>query len=110
MTIYKLVQGDDGPQIKVTLTRDTSGEVIDLTDKTVLLKFRKKNTSSVLTTITSSSAGSDLTNGIAIFVWGSSDLDIAPGNYEAEVEMTDNSSGVVETVYELLEFVVREDF
>ena len=110
MTTYYLVQGDDAPQIKVTLTRDVTGEVIDITGKTVRLKFRKKNTSTVLTTITSSSTGADLTAGNAIFVWGSSDLDITPGAYEAEVEMTDDSTGVVETVYETLDFVVREDF
>lgn len=110
MTTYYLVQGDDAPQIKVTLTRDVTGDVIDITNKTVRLKFRKKGTQTVLSTITSSSTGSDLTSGIAIFVWGSSDLDINAGNYEGEVEMTDDSSGVVETVYETLDFVVREDF
>ena len=110
MSTYYLVSGDDAPQIKVTLTRDATGDVIDITDKTVRLKFRKKGTATVLTTITSTSAGSDLTNGIAIFVWGNTDLDITAGNYEAEVEMTDNISGVVETVYETLSFVVRDDF
>ena len=110
MTTYYLVQGDDAPQIRVTLTRDISGDVIDLTNATVLLKFRKKGTSSVLSSLESISTNEDKALGVAVFAWGSTDLDITAGNYEAEIEITYTSSGTIETVYETLDFVVREDF
>ena len=110
MTTYYLVQGDDAPQIKVTLTRDETGTAIDVSNATVRLKFRKKGTDTVLATLTSGASTSEAENGIAIFVWGSTDLDINSGNYEAEVEISYTSTGVVETVYETLDFVVREDF
>lgn len=110
MTTYYLVQGDDAPQIKVTLTRDVTGTAIDVSNATVRLKFRKKGTDTVLVTLTSGASASQAENGIAIFDWGSTDLDIDSGNYEAEVEISYTSTGVVETVYETLDFVVREDF
>lgn len=110
MTTYYLVQGDDAPQIKVTVTRDVTGTAIDVSNATVRLKFRKKGTDTVLVTLTSGASASEAENGIAIFDWGSTDLDIDSGNYEAEVEISYTSTGVVETVYETLDFVVREDF
>lgn len=109
MTTYYLVQGDEAPQIKVTLTRDITGDVIDLTGATVSLKFRKKGATSALVTRTSAANATQQEAGIAIFEWGDTDLDIDPGNYEAEVEVA-YDSGIVETVYETLDFVVRADF
>ena len=108
MTVYYLVQGDDAPQIKVTLTRESTGLAIDLSDSTVVLKFRKKGANTVLSTLTSIAPSEDKPDGIAIFSWGSTDLDISAGNYEGEIEIT--SQGVTETIYETLDFVVREDF
>ena len=110
MTTYYLVQGDDAPQIKVTLTRDTTGEIIDLTDKTAIMKFRKKGTNTLLSTLPDVAGAANNAQGIAIFQWDSDDLDISHGIYEAEVEVTDNETGRVETVYERIEFSVREDF
>ena len=46
---------------------------------------------------------------MASFEWGLTDLDVAAGNYEAEIEIT-NTVGRVETVYETVDFSVREDF
>lgn len=110
MTTYYLVKGDDGPQIRVTLTRDTSGDVIDVSDATVRLKFRKKGTNTVLATLTSIALAQDKPNGIAVFAWGGTDLDIPAGNYEAEIEIHFDTDDVTETVYELLDFVLRDDF
>ena len=109
MTTYYLVQGDDAPQIKVTLTRDVTGDIIDLTGATVRFKMRKKGTNTVLITRTSASNDAQKEAGIAIFEWGDTDLDINAGNYEGEIEIS-YASGIVETVYETLDFVVREDF
>ena len=106
---YYLVQGDTGPQIKVTVTRDETGEVVDMSGGTVRLKIRKKNVPTVILTLTATDVGTNLEDGIAIFVFGDGDLDIDPGNYEGEIEITFDDS-TVETIYELIEFFVREDF
>jgi hypothetical protein len=109
MTVY-LVQGDAGSQVKATITREDTGSAVDLTDATPRLKFKKKNTDTVLTTITSTaSSPSDLLGGVAVFEFGSSALNISPGAYIGEIEVTFDS-GNIETVYEQIDIVVREDY
>jgi len=109
VTTYYLVQGDDAPQIKVTLTRDVTGDIIDLTGATVRFKMRRKGTDTLLITRTSASNDAQKEAGIAIFEWGDTDLDINAGMEKDEIEIS-YASGIVETVYEMLDFVVREDF
>lgn len=108
-TLY-LVQGDNGSQVKVVITRDDTGLPVNLTGATPTLKFKKKNTSSVLTSINSStSLSSELEAGIALFQFDATALEITPGDYVAEVQIT-FSDGNIETVYEELEFTIREDY
>ena len=103
-----LVQGDTGPQIKATLTRDDTGAAEDLSDvSTVKLHFRKKYTDTVLFSITGSVTNAS--NGIVIFAFTGSQLDIDAGEYEGEIEVTFNS-GSIETVYEVIDFALRNDF
>lgn len=111
MATYYLVQGDTGPQLKVALTREDTGLPVDLSNATSLFKFRRVGTDTVLTTLTSVASTEDAENGVCLFVWNTGDLDIAPGRYEAEIEVTFNvGSGQTETVYEPIEFILREDF
>jgi len=110
VTTYYLVQGDDAPQIRVVLTRDNTGLAIDVSSATVVLKFRKKGTGTVLSTLTSIAPSEEKPDGVAIFNWGASDLDIPAGNYEGEIEIHFTLEDVTETIYEMLDFVVREDF
>lgn len=110
MTTYYLVQGDDAPQIRVVLTRENTGLAIDVSDATVVLKFRKKGTSTVLSTLTSITPSEEKPDGVAIFNWGATDLDVPAGNYEGEIEIYFTLQDVTETIYETLDFVVREDF
>ena len=106
----KIVQGDSGPQIKVTLTRSDTGSAVDLTEaSTCKLHFRKKNSDTNLFSLSNQSVAQDQGNGIAIFVFSGNQLDIAAGNYEGEVEVVFNS-GARETVFDTLEFVLRADF
>jgi hypothetical protein len=110
MSKIYLVQGDSGPQMKATLTRDDTGSVIDITGATVTLKVRPVGSETVsFTTNSITSASSDLQNGIAIFAFSSSNLSVSAGNYEGEIEVT-FASGDIETVYETIQIVVREDF
>ena len=107
---YKLVQADTGPQIKVTLTRSDTGSAIDLTTaSSCQLHFRKKGATSVLFSLSNVSDATNEGNGIAIFAFSGTQLDIAAGNYEGEVEIVFNS-GVRETIFETLDFVLRADF
>lgn len=106
---YYLVQGDNAPQIKVTVTRDETGETVDMTGATVYLKIRKQRSTTVLLTLTATNVGTNLAEGIAIFVFSDGDLDIDPGYYEGEVEIN-FGDGTRETIYETLDFFVREDF
>lgn len=106
----KLVQGDTGPQVKLTLTRSDTGDAIDLTGaSSCQLHFRQQYSTTKLFTLDNQSGDDDKALGIAIFVFGSSDLDLNAGDYEGEVEIVFNS-GVRETVYETVNFVLREDF
>lgn len=105
MTI-QLVQGDTGPQIKATITRDGSAE--DLSGATAVLRFRKKKTTAVLFTLSSVSTSDQLAVGELYFAFSSGQLDLDEGFYEGEIEIV--NSGVRETVYEVVDFFLREDF
>lgn len=109
MDTFYLVQGDTGPQLKVTLTREDDGLPVDLSEATsVVFRFRRAGTETVLTTLSSVASTADAQNGIALFLWNEGDLDLEPGRYEAEIEVV--LSGNRETVYETLQFLLREDF
>ena len=104
-----LVQGDTGPQIKGSRTRRDTGAVQDLTGATVVMRFRKKRSTTVLFTLTNQSGDDDKTSGIALFAFSAGQLDLDEGYYEGEVEVV-ASSGTRETVYEIVDFYLREDF
>ena len=107
MSTIKLVRNDTGPQLRLTLTDSLTGSVVDLTGATVTLHLRAVDTTTVLVsrnaTITAPATG------IAVIGWQATDLDLAAGEYEGEVE-TLLASGLRETIFDLLQFTVREDF
>jgi hypothetical protein len=103
----KLVQGDTRPQIKVTITDETTDLAVDITNSTPRLKFRAAGSTTVLTTIVGTVT--DGPNGVCIFVWPTGALDVAAGDYEGEIEITYQDSSV-QTVYDLLKFKLRQDF
>lgn len=103
-----LVQGDTKPQIKTTITRD-DGTVVNLTGATVSLHFRKAMTTTVLFTMAGSFTGVDETIGEVVFNFTSGQLDLDEAEYEGEIEIV-YSDSTRETVFEILSFVLREDF
>lgn len=110
MTTIYLVQGDTGPQIKLTVTREDTGYPIDVSGGSALLKVRKRGESTLEFTLTAQNVGDDLENGVLVFSLSGGQLaTIAAGNYDGEVEIT-LSDSTVETVYEKLDIVIREDF
>ena len=106
--VIYLVQGDTKPQIKVTLKRDDD-TAQDVTGATIKLHFRPANSTTLTFSITGTFSGVDATNGEVVFVFSAGPLDLAPGDSEGEVEVVYADSSR-ETVYEIIPFVLREDF
>lgn len=107
MPTIKLVRDDTGPQLRLTLTDSLTGNAVDLTGATVTLHLRAVDTTTVLVS-RNATITSPLT-GVAIIAWQATDLDLDAGEYEGEVE-TVLASGLRETIFDLLQFTVREDF
>jgi hypothetical protein len=105
-----LVKDDNGTQVECIVTRDNTGLPVDLTGATALLKFRRVGTSTILFTLTNISDDQvDLEAGQAVFQFSAANLDLPGGLYEAEVEVTFLNSNI-ETIYEIIDFQVRDDF
>jgi hypothetical protein len=105
-----LVKDDNGSQLECRITREDTDSPVDLTGATARLKFRKKRTTTILFTLTSITiAAIDLQNGQAVFQFSGANLDLAPGFYEGEVEVA-FLNGNIETIYELIDFQLRDDF
>lgn len=107
MAIY-LVRGDTAPQLKLTLSDALQPtEVLDLTGATVFMHIRAVN-SSVLS-LTKTATILDPTTGVAYINWVVGDLQMAAGNYEAEIEVYYSATGIRQTVYDFISLVVRGD-
>lgn len=105
-----LVKNDNGTQVECIITRDNTGDPVDLTGATARLKFRKKRTTTILFTLTNiTDEQVDLEAGQAVFVFSAGNLDLDAGFYEGEVEVTFPDLDI-ETVYEIINFQVRDDF
>jgi hypothetical protein len=108
-TIY-LVQGDTGPQIYIKVTRDDTGLPIDVSGGSASFLVRKKGHTTVLFTLAAANIGSNLAEGNLYFSLDGGQLaTIAGGNYEGEVQLT-LGDGTIETVFERVSIVIREDF
>ncbi len=104
-----LVRADDGAQMKATLVRHDTGAVVDWTDAIVVLKVREKNTTTTLFTLTGIEASEgDYELGVVTFLFVEN-LDTLEGYYQGEISIT-YASTQVESVYELVNFQVRQDF
>tara|TARA_B100001057_G_scaffold224754_1_gene225051 strand:+ start:3428 stop:4102 length:675 start_codon:yes stop_codon:yes gene_type:complete len=102
----KVVQGDELPQIVLTLTDDTANSALDLSLSTtsVSIKFRKRGTTTTLSTITTTKTTNG-TDGKITFDFAGGILDVDPGEYEGEIVI--NYNGSLQTVYDILKFRVR---
>jgi hypothetical protein len=107
MTHY-LVTDDTNTSVKLSLVRQDTGLPVDCSTSTVVLKFRKRGTKIILFNLTGEIAAGSPTNEIT-FSFANNLINLAPGLYEGEIEVTDNTSNI-ESVYEVLKFQVREDF
>jgi hypothetical protein len=107
--VIRLVAGDERPVVILTLTDDITGGVIDLSagSTTVSIKFRAAATTTVLSTITCSKLSGG-TTGQVQFDFTGGVLDVDPGSYEGEIQISFN--GQIQSVFDVLRFVVRDNF
>lgn len=105
----KLVQNDTGPQIQFTLSDESTGDPIDLTSATVVMRFREKDSDTTLFTRTCYIPNATAPQGIAYLVWDEGDLDQTPGLYEGEIEVTFPDT-MRQTVYDIQPFRLRGEF
>lgn len=105
----KLVQGDNLPYIRLTLTDPTTGEPLVLSSPQVVVRvyFRAANTTTVLSTLQCEKVDNGATGQVR-FNFPNGVLDVEPGLYEGEVEV--DFDGQTQTVYEVLKFNVRSQF
>jgi hypothetical protein len=108
---FKYVQGDTGPQLKLTLTDEDTGTATDLTGATVKLHFKAAGATTVLysKTLFVNQGQGQPALGIALVNWATGELDYAAGTYHGEIEIT-KASGQIETIYDIIKFKIREDF
>jgi len=106
--VIRLVQNDSKPEINLTLTDENTNLPIDLSagTTTVVVKFRAAGSTTLLSTITCTKT--DAVNGKVSFNFSGGILDVAPGQYEGEIEIS--YSGAKHTVFDLLRFRVRGEF
>jgi len=105
----KLVQGDNLPWIRLTLTDPQTGGPIRVDDPDIVVRvyFRAAETVEVLSTIVCEKVDGGA-NGIVRFNFPNGVLDVEPGPYEGEVEI--DFDGQIQTVYDVLKFNVRSQF
>ena len=120
-TTLNLVVGDTFPELTFTLKDSNtaaSGKTLDEEDSStwapisiasgsVRLRTREVGSSTVLSTITCTIVG-DGTAGQCTLIWPSGTW-TAAGTFEGEIEFT-NSNSYVQTVNDLIKFIVRDDF
>jgi hypothetical protein len=105
---FKYVQGDTGPQLRLSFTDEDTGTATNLTSALIKLHFKAAGEDTVLFSKTLTIL-TPATNGQAVVVWSAGDLDVDAGAYQGEIEVV-RASGVRETIYNILKFKVREDF
>lgn len=123
----KLVQGDTGPQLVLSLMDQRTGQPIDMSDPgtTVRVLFRalgSPTTKAVMSCYPiagffDAESGTVVTDppydvagrgGRVVMDWSADALDTV-GDFEAEVETT-FADGRIQTAYAILKFTVREQF
>jgi len=108
-SVIKLVQGDNLPEITLTLTDQSTDEPLDLSavTTTIVVKLRALGGSTVLSTLScwKPTGGID---GVVRFNFPASTLDVPAGAYQGEIEISYN--GQILTVYDLLQFALRAEF
>ncbi|NBT01432.1 MAG: hypothetical protein EBS61_12690 [Betaproteobacteria bacterium] len=105
----KIVQGDTGPQIRCSLTDASTGEAIDLTGAQAFMHVRQVGEEALAFSLPLYINPEFASTGQAIAIFRPGDWDRDAGEYEAELEVVNPSTGFRQTVFELMRFKLRED-
>lgn len=105
----RLVKNDTGPQVQLTLTDDATGAAVNLSGATATLHMKSLTTGTVVLSRPLTIPTGTASQGIAIVVWGTNDLNQTPGDYDGEVEIV-FATGMRQTVYDVLKFRLRDQF
>lgn len=117
-----LVSGDDKPEINLTLLDSntaasglnldpddsTTWAPIDITNATVVVKFRALGSSTILDTVPCIKQA-PYTDGVCYMLWNLTTLDVDAGTYEGEIELT-YDDGRILTLFDRLKFKIRSQF
>ena len=118
----KYVVGDTRPVISIALKDSNTaaaGKTLDSQDSTtwaaislasndyVKMYIRKVGSTTLAATLTASNINTS--NGTADFTPTTSTFDSA-GTYEGEIEISYSSGAIIQTVHDLVKFIVRDDF
>ena len=79
------VSGDTAPDITTTITHETTGLPVDLTDASVMFQMRRPDDRRF--TVNSAATLTDAANGLVGYSWGANDLSV-PGDYYIQWEVT----------------------
>ena len=105
----KIVQGDTGPQIRCSLTDASTGESIDLIGAQAFMHVRQVGEEALAFSLPLYINPEFASTGQAIAIFRPGDWDREAGEYEAELEVVNPSTGFRQTVFELMRFKLRED-
>tara|TARA_A100001011_G_scaffold363919_1_gene414199 strand:+ start:1015 stop:1353 length:339 start_codon:yes stop_codon:yes gene_type:complete len=108
--VIRLVKGDEKPLITVTLTDDSNSSAMDLSasSTSITVKFRAKGSTTTLATITTTKVGDGTAGQFTFDFAGGVLTNASAGAYEGEIVVNFNSN--IHTVYDLLQFRVRDSF
>ena len=109
----RLVRDDTKPPIVITLTDDRTGKPIDLSSSTVnvVVMFRVSGDETAVATPISTHKINNGVSGQVYFDFSGGELmGIEPGTYEGEVKILNSADNSSETVFEVVRFIVRENF
>lgn len=106
--LITLVSGDSRPDLVFQVINRNNGEVVDLTEASIMvfMKFRARSSSVTLADIACEKT--DPESGICTLKWPIGVLDVVAGRYEGEVYLNDD--GDVQSDYVLQRFKIRAGF
>lgn len=107
--VLRFVHGDTAPQLKLTISDGVLGTVLNLTGYVVTVYIRAVGSTNLVLTKVPSISNQSTNTGECIVTWGSEDLKQAAGAYEAEIELYNASTGIRETIYDLVSLSIRAE-
>ena len=104
-----MTQGDTAPQVRLTFTEEDTGNPLNLTGGTVKLFFRAVGADTNTFVHNCYINPATATTGVAIINWSAGELDVEPGDYTGQIEVT-RASGQIETITDKMKFKILEQY